>query len=1007
MNHIYCSIWNEALGAWVAVSEYAKSKGKSSNSRRKLLVTGLLVCTTSVWALPIGNQLVTGQSTVSTPSANVMQIDQASQRAAINWQGFSIGQNETVNIQQPNANAALLNRVVGQDTSQIQGKLNANGQVYLVNPNGVIFSNTAQVDVGGLIATTHDISNQDFISGKNHFTQNGATGKVENHGTINAKDGGVVALISETVTNTGTINSPKGTIALTAGKTVDLDFQGDGLVEVKILEAALNAQIKNQGVIQADGGRVVMSAKTANQLIDTVINQQGIVKAQGLSQRNGEIILDGGNNGIVQVSGELNTGGNAITPQSSAGGNINITGANIAVENTAKLDASGTQQGGTVQIGDKQATQQVVLAQGSTINSNAIENGTAGKIEILANMDKGQVNVAGNINASAPKQGNGGVVETSAAKVNIADSANISTKANNGITGTWLIDPTDFTIAASGGNMTGTALSKNLASANIDILSTVGTTGINGDVNVNDAVNWSANTLTLDALRNININANLNGSNTAKLVLKYGQASTTGGDSNYFINGVKVNLAAGQNFSTQKGTTGTLTNYTVITSLGTPNSSTGKDLQGMNGNFAGLYVLGTDIDATATSGWNAGAGFLPVGSNSTPFKGNFDGLGHTITGLTINRATDFVGLFGATSNANLRNIGLSAVNITGKGNVGALVGQNANSIISNVYATGTVIGSNNNVGGLVGDNSGTISSAYATVNTTGNSNNRVGGLVGNNTGMITNAYATGKVSSDNNSVGGLVGDNSGTINNTYATGYVTGKNFVGGLVGKNSGAIINSFWDIQTSNQPVNGVGSGTTTGVTGKTTIEMMQLATFSKAGWSIAGTGDSSATWRIYEDRTHPLLNAFLIPIIMNTNIIVNTPPPLGSTPPSLGGSTNYLVLVTTGSGTSFYITVPYGSLLNLGTYPLIGTLPFEQQDDNNIMSVVIVGAVNSVNQEQWLSQTSPLQRSTVFSPAILKELATDKSLLDIKDDGIRLPIKPHTIITLSIPCSFGWHY
>jgi filamentous hemagglutinin family protein len=1003
MNHIYCSIWNEALGAWVAVSEYAKSKGKSSNSCRRLLVTGLLVCTTSVWALPTGNQLMTGQATVSTPADNVMQIDQTSQRAAINWQGFSIAQNETINIHQPNANAALLNRVLGQDASQIQGKLNANGQVYLVNPNGVIFSNTAQVDVGGLIATTHNISNQDFMSGKNHFTQNGATGKVENHGTINTKDGGVVALIGETVTNTGMINSPKGSTALAAGKTVDLDFQGDGLVAVKVSEAALNAQITNQGAIQADGGRVVMTAKAANQLIDTVINQQGIVKAQGLVERNGEIILDGGNNGTVKISGELNTVGwsDARTPASSTtSGNIQVKGKTIELTNTANLDASGKTQGGTVHIGDQQTSQQITLAQGSTINANVTENGTAGKVEVFANMNQGQVNVAGNINAQAEKQGNGGFVETSAAKVNIVDSANISTKANNGITGTWLIDPTDFTIAATGGNMTGAALNKSLASANVDILSTTGTTGVNGDVNVNDAVSWSANTLTLNALRNININAALNGSNTAKLVLKYGQASTTGGDSNYFINGVKVNLAAGQNFSTQKGTTGALTNYTVLTSLGAPNSNTGKDLQGMNGNLAGLYVLGTDIDATATSGWNTEAGFLPVGSNSTPFKGNFDGLGHTITGLTINRATDFVGLFGATSNASIRNIGLSAVNITGKGNVGALVGQNANGgTISNAYATGTVIGSNNNVGGLVGDNSGSISSVYATVNATGDSNNRVGGLVGNNTGMITNAYATGKVSSDNNSVGGLVGDNSGTINNAYATGRVTGKNFVGGLVGKNSGTINNSFWDIQTSNQPVNGVGSGTTTGVTGKTTVEMMQLATFSKAGWSIT-TGDSSATWRIYEGRNHPLLNAFLIPIIVNTNIITNTPT-------SSHGSSNYLVLVTTSSGTPFYITVSYGSLLNLGTYPLIGTLPFEQQDDN-IMSVVIVGAVNSVNQEQWLLQTSPLQRSTVFSPTILKEFATtNKSLLDIKDDDIRLPIKPHTIITLSIPCLFSRHY
>jgi filamentous hemagglutinin family protein len=216
MNHIYHSIWNEALGAWIAVSELVKGQGKRSSNRRKLLATGLLLCTMPVWALPTGNELIAGQATVSTPNAAQMQINQASQNAVINWQGFSIAPTETVNIQQPNAQAALLNRVVGQDASQIQGQLTANGQVYLVNPNGVIFGKTAQVDVGGLVASTHNIKDADFMAGKNHFTQDGATGIVENHGTINVPNGGVVALIGDSVTNTGTINTPKGTTALAA-----------------------------------------------------------------------------------------------------------------------------------------------------------------------------------------------------------------------------------------------------------------------------------------------------------------------------------------------------------------------------------------------------------------------------------------------------------------------------------------------------------------------------------------------------------------------------------------------------------------------------------------------------------------------------------------------------------------------------------------------------------------------------------------------------------------------
>ncbi len=291
MNKTYHSIWNEALGAWIAVSEIANGRGKRSSNRRKVLATGLLLCAPSVWALPTGEQLVSGQATVSNPNAGQMQINQSSQNAIINWQGFSINPNEAVNIQQPNAQAALLNRVVGADASQIQGKLNANGHVYLVNPNGVLFSKTAQVDVGGLVASTHDISNQNFMSGNNHFTQNGATGIVENQGTIKVPEGGVVALIGTQVSNSGTIETPKGTTALAAGNTVDLDFKGDGLVEVKVSEAALNAQIANKGAITADGGRVVLTAKAAGQLIDTVINQDGIIRAQSMVERNGERLL--------------------------------------------------------------------------------------------------------------------------------------------------------------------------------------------------------------------------------------------------------------------------------------------------------------------------------------------------------------------------------------------------------------------------------------------------------------------------------------------------------------------------------------------------------------------------------------------------------------------------------------------------------------------------------------------------------------------------------------------
>jgi len=709
-NSTYQVVWNINLGAWIVASELAKRGKKRGSIRRDILVLPLLAMYTSVsFALPTGNELVAGQASVTTPSAGHLQINQTSQNAIINWQGFSIDAHESVNIQQPNANSVQLDRVVGQDPSVIQGRLNANGQVYLINPNGVIFSKTAQVDVGGLVAGTHAISDADFLNGKLHFTQGNADGSVINQGQINTANGGVVALIGEQVENSGSISTPQGTTVLAAGKTVDLDMKGDGLVEVKITEAALNAEINNSGIIQANGGQVLMTAQSAAQLLKTVINNEGVVEARGLAEKNGAIVLSGGDNGIVQVGGTLDVSGQAANSTGVGtlqGGSITVGGAQIQVNGNAVLDASGDAGGGTIAIGDKQSTNQTTVQAGANLTAQALDHGKAGTIAVLASLDNGAVAIAGQLNASAPKQGDGGLIETSAAHVKIADSAQITTKAANGKTGTWIIDPVDFTIAASGGDMTGAALSAGLTNTGVTIFSTSGAIGSNGDVNVNDAVSWSANRLTLNAQRNININANLNGSGSAQLALEYGQASAGGGaNDNYIINNVaKVTLPAGANFSTQKGSNAAnMKNYTVITILGAAGSTTNADLQGMSGNLSLNYALGADIDATATSAWNGGTGFAPVGDSSTnEFTGGFEGLGHVITGLSITRVfTDNVGLFGFVgNNSAISNIGLVGGGITGNNFVGALVGNNFGDI-SYSYATGNVTGSNE-VGGLVG-----------------------------------------------------------------------------------------------------------------------------------------------------------------------------------------------------------------------------------------------------------------------------------------------------------------
>ncbi len=491
-------------------------------------------------------------------------------------------------------------------------------------------------------------------------------------------------------------------------------------------------------------------------------------------------------------------------------------------------------------------------------NTGVIEAQTLGekdgKIVLLGSFDGGTVQVAGTLDASAPKGGNGGFIETSGAHVKVADSAKVTTKAQSGKTGTWLIDPNDFTIAASGGDMSGAAVSAAVQSNNFEIqTATQGTAGGNGDIHVNDAITWSsANTLTLNAERNININAAITAQHASgEVALQYGQASTDGGTADYHIK-APINLQSGQNFSTQKGSTGSVVTYSVVNDAAA--------LQAMKDNLSGNYALGSDINLSSISNWQ------PVGNTSTRFIGRLDGLGHSLSKLTINRSTtDFVGLFGSSSGS-ISNLGLVDADVRGNSYVGALAGDNQGTI-SHAYATGNITARFNYIGGLVGQNVGNISNAYSTASVTSTTGNSVGGLVGYNYGQIDSVYATGGVRGTY-FLGGLVGFNnaSGTISHTYATGTVsssTDQPDLGGLVGNSAGTITASVWDSDSTGQnSAMDSGSGSIAEVTGSNRYN--QSAYASLGTWSlVANTSDVYAAsdangvqWIMIEGQTRPFL-------------------------------------------------------------------------------------------------------------------------------------------------------
>ncbi len=278
-----------------------------------------------VYALPSGGEIVSGTGSIAQPAPQDMVIQQDSQRLITNWQGFSIGSAESVTFNQPNSSAVALNRVIGVDPSLILGKLSANGQVFLSNPSGVIFGNGAVVDVHGLLATTLNISTEDFLNGNYRLAQdpNQSLAAVINNGVINATR--YVGLVAPAVENNGTIIvADLGSVVLASGTAATLDFNGDGLISFAVTGEVsgvvtdaegnvLKDRINNTGLIRANGGQVLLTAKSAGDVIGNVVNHSGLIEARTVQEKDGKIILSGSPHGVVNVSGVLDAADVLVT----------------------------------------------------------------------------------------------------------------------------------------------------------------------------------------------------------------------------------------------------------------------------------------------------------------------------------------------------------------------------------------------------------------------------------------------------------------------------------------------------------------------------------------------------------------------------------------------------------------------------------------------------------------------------------------------------------------------
>ncbi|MDN6875676.1 YDG domain-containing protein [Pseudomonas citronellolis] len=454
LNHVYRLVWSDTAQAYVAVAENSTARGKRGGVVGILAALGLLGGGMAQAAdLPTGGSIVAGAGSISQSGAQ-MTIQQNSNRLVTNWNSFDVGADARVQFQQPGRDSVALNRVVGGgNASQILGKLDANGQVWLLNPNGVVIGQGAQVNVGGLVASSLNISDADFMAGKTRLGGGSGAGAVVNQGSIKTADGGVVALIGPQVRNSGSIETPSGSSVLAAGEQVSLDFTGDGLVSVNVDRGVLDALVRNDGRISADGGSVVLSARSADAAISSVVNNSGVIEAHGLVARNGRILLDGdGDSGLTQVAGTLDA-----SSSQGAGGSLVVTGNRVELAQGARLDASGSSGGGDIKVGggwqgqdaSVRNAQQVSVASGAELRADATVQGDGGQVVAWSDGDN---SFAGSISVRGGAQGgDGGKAEVSG-KQTLSYAGVADARAAKGRTGDLLLDPTNITVSGGSGS---------------------------------------------------------------------------------------------------------------------------------------------------------------------------------------------------------------------------------------------------------------------------------------------------------------------------------------------------------------------------------------------------------------------------------------------------------------------------------------------------------------------------------------------------------------------------
>jgi len=499
----------------------------------------------TAYALPEGGQVAAGQAAITT-AGSTMTIAQQTAQAIINWQNFGIGSGEAVHINQPNSQAILLNRVIGSNPSEIFGQLTANGQVILVNPNGVFFRPGSSVDVGGLTASTLNIANEDFLKGQLRFAGD-SQNPVINAGSITAQNG-YVNLLAKEVVNEGIIAAQTGSVNLAAGSGMSLDYNGDGKMTVAVTDGAYQSAVANKKLIQADGGLVVMTASGKDALMDSAVNNSGMIQADTLGKATGQ---------------------------------ISLTGDNIATTGTISADGGSNGHGGTIKIiaNHKTAVDGQLSAQGGHLAGDGGFIETSGDIVRIGDHSS--------IQANAP-QGKAGQWLIDPVDITISNDGGDDLNGTN-------INPDSVTNALEGG--TSVTLNTDRAGNND------GTITVNGEISVQNS-NRSA-TLTLKANEAININKNITftGEKAPNLTLETTEAgSSINNGANINIGNGTLNITTGRNGVLNVGSIGADTVKITANTIKqadrvTPVAINQLELRQANEN-KGIYIGATSSSST-------------------------------------------------------------------------------------------------------------------------------------------------------------------------------------------------------------------------------------------------------------------------------------------------------------------------------------------------------------------------------------------------------------------------